>query len=87
MKLASLAIALTATIALPSLALAQGASQSSPGHQMQQNGPVPGSPGASGYAPGHQMKEGTTGSSRGSDIRNHNRDLRQNKKHIRGDRK
>lgn len=31
-----------------------GRSGSSPGHEMQEHGSVPGSPGASGYAPGHQ---------------------------------
>ncbi|HWE73511.1 MAG TPA: hypothetical protein VG328_10160 [Stellaceae bacterium] len=30
-----------------------GRSGTSPGHEMQEHGPVPGSPGASGYAPGH----------------------------------
>ena len=49
-------------------AQAQGTSGNSPGHQMQLNGSVQGSPGASGYAPGHQMQEkgsvsGTTGAS------------------------
>ena len=29
---------------------------SSPGHEMQEHGSVPGSPGASGYAPGHTVK-------------------------------
>lgn len=31
-----------------------GRSDSSPGHEMQEHGSVPGAPGASGYAPGHQ---------------------------------
>lgn len=31
-----------------------GRSESSPGHEMQEHGSVPGSPGASGYAPGRQ---------------------------------
>jgi len=31
-----------------------GRSGSSPGHEMQEHGSVPGSPGASGFAPGHQ---------------------------------
>jgi hypothetical protein len=30
-----------------------GRSSTSPGHEMQEHGSVPGSPGASGYAPGH----------------------------------
>jgi hypothetical protein len=32
----------------------RGRSSTSPGHEMQENGSVPGSPGASGYAPGHR---------------------------------
>jgi hypothetical protein len=32
---------------------APGRSGTSPGHEMQEHGSVPGSPGASGYAPGH----------------------------------
>jgi hypothetical protein len=31
-----------------------GRSGTSPGHEMQEDGPVPGSPGASGYAPDHR---------------------------------
>lgn len=31
-----------------------GRSDTSPGHEMQEHGSVPGSPGASGYAPGHR---------------------------------
>ena len=31
-----------------------GRSSMSPGHEMQEDGSVPGSPGASGYAPGHR---------------------------------
>lgn len=31
-----------------------GRSESSPGHEMQEHGSVPGSPGASGFAPGHR---------------------------------
>ena len=66
-------VLLTAVVilALPSSAYAQGASNVSPGHQMQdkkQPVPVPGSPGASGYAPGQQMQHnkplpGTSGAS------------------------
>jgi hypothetical protein len=49
-------------------AYAAGASEKSPGDQMQDKGSVKGSPGASGYAPGHQMQQkgsvkGTTGAS------------------------
>jgi hypothetical protein len=32
----------------------KGPGRSTPGHEMQENGSVPGSPGASGYAPGHR---------------------------------
>jgi hypothetical protein len=44
-------------------------SDKTPGHLLQEKGPVPGSPGASGYAPGHKMQKkgwvkGTTGASR-----------------------
>lgn len=60
MKLNTLALA-TVIVALPAAALAQSsgnsASQSSPGHQMQDQGSKPGSPGASGYAPGQQMQD------------------------------
>lgn len=35
----------------------RGNSGSTPGHMMQQNGPVAGHPGASGYAPGHLKKK------------------------------
>ena len=34
-----------------------GASDSTPGHKMQDKGSVSGSPGASGYAPGQQMQD------------------------------
>ena len=37
----------------------RGKSESAPGQQMNEKGPVPGSPGASGYAPGHRMERGT----------------------------
>jgi hypothetical protein len=37
-------------------AYAAGASEKSPGDQMQDKGSVKGSPGASGYAPGHEMQ-------------------------------
>jgi hypothetical protein len=43
-----------------------GASQYSPGHEMQ-NSKSKNGPGASEYSPGHQMKDkGTTGQSRGA---------------------
>jgi hypothetical protein len=60
------ALAIFALIVAPTIAFAQGtgeskknggASQMSPGHEMQQKGSKPGSPGASGYAPGHEMQD------------------------------
>ncbi len=64
------ALAIFALIVAPAIAFAQcqgkskggsntggGASQMSPGHEMQQKGPKTGSPGASGYAPGHEMQD------------------------------
>ena len=59
MKLVTLALTAAALITAPAIASAQGNSNNSPGHQMQEKGSVPGSPGASGYAPGHT--KGTTG--------------------------
>lgn len=61
---AATALVLTSSVA----GLAQGASEKSPGLQMQEKGSVSGSPGASGYAPGKLMQEkgsvkGTTGAS------------------------
>lgn len=57
-----------------------GAAGSSPGHEMQEHGRVPGQPGASGFAPGHNMIDrddhATTGSG-GQDI---DRDARAFKK-------
>ena len=49
-------------------AQAQGASDRSPGHMMQEKGSKKGEPGASGYAPGQRMQDkgsvkGTTGAS------------------------
>jgi hypothetical protein len=52
MKFGIAAIAAAALIASGSVALAQGASSKSPGHEMQEHGSKKGSPGASGYAPG-----------------------------------
>ena len=50
------------------LANAQGASEKTPGDQMQDKGSAKGSPGASGYSPGHEMQKkgsvkGTEGAS------------------------
>ena len=55
-------LAIVALIAAPTIALAQGsnnngASQNTPGHEMQRKGSKDGSPGASGYAPGHEMQD------------------------------
>lgn len=53
-KLMMTAIATGLVIATTSFSFAApGKSGSTPGHMMQQNGPVAGHPGASGYAPGH----------------------------------
>ncbi|MCJ2089155.1 hypothetical protein MKK88_24670 [Methylobacterium sp. E-005] len=59
-----LPIIILATLALGGTALAaeQGAASRTPGHEMQDHGSRPGSPGASGYAPGHEMKSGTSDS-------------------------
>lgn len=59
------AISACALLALSAPAFAQGASSSSPGHAMQENGTANGSPGASGYAPERQMKNGTSGLTEG----------------------
>ena len=59
MKLQGIALTAAALIGTASLAFAQGYNSNTantPGHQMQQKGSVPGSPGASGYAPGHTKK-------------------------------
>lgn len=59
MKLHVIALTAAALIGTASFAFGQGYSgntANTPGHQMQQKGSVPGSPGASGYAPGHTKK-------------------------------
>lgn len=50
--------ALIAALSVAGFASARpaGAGKATPGHMMQDRGPVPGHPGASGYAPGHQHK-------------------------------
>jgi hypothetical protein len=68
MKLATTLLIAGALLAGPTLAYAQGASDSAPGQKMQDKGSVKGSPGASGYAPGQRMQDkgsvkGTTGAS------------------------
>jgi hypothetical protein len=58
-------IIVTSALLLATSAFAQSPTQNpqnstpnnTPGHQMQEKGSVPGSPGASGYAPGHVKKE------------------------------
>jgi Spy/CpxP family protein refolding chaperone len=57
MKLATSLIVAGALVAGTTLASAQGASNKAPGQEMQEKGPVKGSPGASGYAPGHEMQK------------------------------
>jgi hypothetical protein len=68
MKLATTMLVVGAMFAGTALANAQGASEKTPGDQMQDKGSVKGSPGASGYAPGHEMQKkgsvkGTEGAS------------------------
>jgi hypothetical protein len=55
MKKVLFAAASAALLGISAPAFAQGASSTTPGHEMQEKGSVKGSPGASGYAPGHQM--------------------------------
>jgi hypothetical protein len=68
MKLATTMLVVGAMFGGTALANAQGASEKTPGDQMQDKGSVKGSPGASGYAPGHEMQKkgsvkGTEGAS------------------------
>jgi hypothetical protein len=68
MKLATAMLVVGAMFAGTALANAQGASEKTPGDQMQDKGSVKGSPGASGYSPGHEMQKkgsvkGTEGAS------------------------
>jgi len=68
MKLATTMLVVGAMFASTALANAQGASEKTPGDQMQDKGSVKGSPGASGYAPGQEMQKkgsvkGTEGAS------------------------
>ncbi len=68
MKLATTLLVVGAMFAGTALANAQGASEKTPGDQMQDKGSVKGSPGASGYAPGQEMQKkgsvkGTEGAS------------------------
>ena len=68
MKFATTLMIVGALCTAPVVAYAAGASEKSPGDQMQDKGSVKGSPGASGYAPGQEMQnkgpvKGTTGAS------------------------
>jgi hypothetical protein len=64
MKLTIIVISTAALIASAPIALAQGMSGKTPGHEMQDRGSKKGSPGASGYTPGHEMQ--AKGSKKGS---------------------
>jgi hypothetical protein len=57
MKLATTMLVVGAMLAGTALANAQGASEKTPGDQMQDKGSVKGSPGASGYSPGHEIQK------------------------------
>jgi hypothetical protein len=68
MKIATTMLVVGALFAGTALANAQGASEKTPGDQMQDKGSVKGSAGASGYSPGHDMNKnaslkGTEGAS------------------------
>ena len=68
MRIATTMLIVGALFAGTALANAQGASEKTPGDQMQDKGSVKGSPGASGYSPGHEMRKkgsvkGTTSAS------------------------
>jgi hypothetical protein len=63
MKLA-IALSTAALIASSPAVFAQGVSNKTPGHEMQERGSKNGSPGASGYAPGQEMQ--AKGSKNGS---------------------
>jgi len=57
-KLLAIALAAGLLVGTGASGFAQSpTSEKTPGAQMQDKGPVKGSPGASGYAPGHQMKK------------------------------
>jgi len=67
MKQAIIAISALAFVASTTAVVAQGASDKSPGHEMQDKGSKKGSPGASGYAPGQKMQaKGSKGDSPGA---------------------
>jgi hypothetical protein len=64
MKSVMIALSTAGLIGSAPIALAQGASDRTPGHEMQEHGSKKGSPGASGYTPGHEMQ--ARGSKKGS---------------------
>jgi opacity protein-like surface antigen len=55
-KLTVIAVSTIALITAAPAAFAQGVSNKTPGHEMQQKGSKGSSPGASGYAPGQEMQ-------------------------------
>ncbi|MGY3695071.1 hypothetical protein ACVIGA_005151 [Bradyrhizobium sp. USDA 3240] len=64
MKRTIIALSAACLMASSTAVFAQGVSNKSPGHEMQDRGSKKGSPGASGYAPGQEMQ--AKGSKRGS---------------------
>jgi hypothetical protein len=56
MKRTIIALSTACLVASTTAVLAQGVSNKTPGHEMQDKGSKKGSPGASGYAPGHEMQ-------------------------------
>ena len=60
MKAGAILLVIGALVCGTTAAYAAGASEKSPGDQMQDKGSVKGSPGASGYAPGHEMQNNTS---------------------------
>ena len=64
MKTKIIALSAAVLMATAPVALAQGVSSKTPGHEMQQKGSKKGQPGASGYSPGHEMQ--AKGSKKGS---------------------
>ena len=64
MRLAIITLSTVAILAAAPIAYAQGVTNKTPGHEMQEKGSKKGSPGASGYAPGQEMQ--AKGSKKGS---------------------
>ncbi|MHC2330975.1 hypothetical protein ACVIW0_000264 [Bradyrhizobium sp. USDA 4454] len=68
MKRTIIGLSAACLMASSTIVFAQGVSNKSPGHEMQDRGSKKGSPGASGYAPGQEMqargsKSGSPGAS------------------------